>query len=390
MATDTFRYSLGTGLAIIGVLSVVLNSLLFFVCVKRNRLRRPPQYFLISLAMIDIMAVTVWLSLTVVSLFNDGWVLPQELCKLQEYTMSMCLYLNSHSFVLLAFERFLLFLRPSKHAEIFINSVVMIMLLALWLFDGTLAAFPYFGWGTVRYFSNQFQCAMDHEKNIRETNFVTVMCFGIPISLCLGLYMFIFIMIRKIRSRGDDNGALIVEINKRAIGDSYSQRLKNQQLKFQNAGTRVQKPNIGKKFTYTEDGYVSNDSSDDENTQKTVQKDSQKPTVQQKKVYHMAKNDLLLMKTYIIMTVLVFLLWLPYVVVTYIFLKNRYANISDEIVFAVVFLCQCTTFIKPLVYVTYNSHFRKHVMKCFRRKASAQRENETAASERGYDNMALE
>nr|XP_022329717.1 5-hydroxytryptamine receptor 1F-like [Crassostrea virginica] len=390
MATDTFRYSMGTGLAIIGVLSVVLNCLLFFVCVKRNRLRRPPQYFLISLAMIDIMAVTVWLSLTVVSLFNDGWVLPQELCKLQEYTMSMCLYLNSHSFVLLAFERFLLFLRPSKHAEIFINSVVMIMLLALWLFDGTLAAFPYFGWGTVRYFSNQSQCAMDHEKNIRETNFVTVMCFGIPISLCLGLYMFIFIMIRKIRSRGDDNGALIVEINKRAIGDSYSQRLKNQQLKFQNAGTRAQKPNIGKKFTYTEDGYVSNDSSDDENTQKTVQKDSQKQTVQQKKVYHMAKNDLLLMKTYIIMTVLVFLLWLPYVVVTYIFLKNRYANISDEIVFVVVFLCQCTTFIKPLVYVTYNSHFRKHVMKCFRRKASAQRENETAASERGYDNMALE
>ena len=390
MATDTFRYSMGAGLAIIGVLSVVLNSLLFFVCVKRNRLRRPPQYFLISLAMIDIMAVAVWLSLTVVSLFNDGWVLPQELCKLQEYTMSMCLYLNSHSFVLLAFERFLLFLRPSKHAEIFINSVVMIMLLALWLFDGTLAAFPYFGWGTVRYFSNQFQCAMDHEKNIRETNFVTVMCFGIPISLCLGLYMFIFIMIRKIRSRGDDNGALIVEINKRAIGDSYSQRLKNQQLKFQNAGTRAQKPNIGKKFTYTEDGYVSNDSSDDENTQKTVQKDSQKQTVQQKKVYHMAKNDSLLTKTYIIMTILVFLLWLPYVVVTYIFLKNRYANISDEIVFVVVFLCQCTTFIKPLVYVTYNSHFRKHVMKCFRRKASAQRENAIEASERGYDNMALE
>lgn len=160
--------------------------------------------------------------------------------------MSMYLYLNSHTFVLLAFERFLLFLRPSKHSEIFINSVVLIMMLALWIFDGVMSAFPYFGWGTVSYFSSQFQCAMDHEKNIRETNFVTVMCFGIPISLCLGLYLFIFIMIRKIKRREDDNGALIVERNNRAIGDSYSQRLKNQQLKFQNAGTKAVKPNIGK------------------------------------------------------------------------------------------------------------------------------------------------
>lgn len=309
--------------------------------------------------------------------------------QVQEYIMSMYLYLNSHTFVLLAFERFLLFLRPSKHSEIFINSVVLIMMLALWLFDGVMSAFPYFGWGTVSYFSSQFQCAMDHEKNIRETNFVTVMCFGIPISLCLGLYLFIFIMIRKIKRREDDNGALIVERNNRAIGDSYSQRLKNQQLKFQNAGTKAVKPNIGKKFTYTEDGYVSNDSSDDENTESNVQKGTPKQVVRQKKVYHMAKNDSLLMKTYVFMTILFFLLWLPYLIVTYIFLKNRYADISDEIVFVVVFLCQCTTFIKPVVYVTYNTHFRKHVKKCFCRKSSSN-EIKSDTDERGFDNTALE
>lgn len=389
MASVGFRYGMGTVLAIVGALSMILNFFLFFVCVRRSRLRKPPHYFLMSLALVDIIAVVGWSSLTVVSLFSDGWILPTEICKVQEYIMSMYLYLNSHTFVLLAFERFLLFLRPSKHSEIFINSVVLIMMLALWLFDGVMSAFPYFGWGTVSYFSSQFQCAMDHEKNIRETNFVTVMCFGIPISLCLGLYLFIFIMIRKIKRREDDNGALIVERNNRAIGDSYSQRLKNQQLKFQNAGTKAVKPNIGKKFTYTEDGYVSNDSSDDENTESNVQKGTPKQVVRQKKVYHMAKNDSLLMKTYVFMTILFFLLWLPYLIVTYIFLKNRYADISDEIVFVVVFLCQCTTFIKHVVYVTYNTHFRKHVVKCFCRKSSSN-EIKSDTGERGFDNTALE
>lgn len=392
MATLAFRYGMGIILAVVGALSVILNGLLFFVCLKRNRLRTPPRYFLISLAVVDIVAVFGWLSLTIVSLFNDGWILPSEVCKLQEYTVSLCLYINSHSFLLLAFERCLLFVRPSKHREIFINTVVLIIILALWAFDGTLSAFPYFGWGTVSYFSNQFQCAMDYEKNIREMNFVTVMCFGIPITICLGLYLFIFITIRKIKKREDDDGALIVERNRKAIGDSYSQRLKNQQHKFQNAGTKAIKPNIGKKFTYTEDGYISNDSSDDENTQKSVNKDAQKQTVQQKKVYHMAKNDALLTKTYVIMTFLVFLLWLPYLVVTYIFVKDRYANISDEVMFMLVFLCQCSTLVKPVVYVTYNGYFRKHVIKLLRGKRVKQTDTESdgQTDPRGYDNLAVE
>lgn len=62
---------------------------------------------------------------------------------------------------------------------------------------------------------------MDYEKNIREINFVIVMCFGILIFLCLGLYLFIFIMIWKIKRREDDNGVFIVERNNRVIGDFY-------------------------------------------------------------------------------------------------------------------------------------------------------------------------
>lgn len=62
---------------------------------------------------------------------------------------------------------------------------------------------------------------MDYEKNIREINFVIVMCFGILIFLCLGLYLFIFIMIWKIKGREDDNGVFIVERNNRVIGDFY-------------------------------------------------------------------------------------------------------------------------------------------------------------------------
>ncbi|XP_062596880.1 5-hydroxytryptamine receptor 1F-like [Saccostrea cucullata] len=392
MATVAFRYGMGACLALIGLLSVILNCILFFTCVKRKRLRKPPQFFLISLAVVDILAVLGWLSLTVVSLFNDGWILPSWVCKAQEYFMSFWLFLNTHSFVLLAFDRCLLFVRPSKHSEIFIDTVVFIMILALWFFDGLLSAFPYFGWGTVSYFSNQFQCAMNHEKNIRETNFVTAMCFGIPITLCMGMYLFIFIMIRKIKKQEDDNGALIVERNRNAIGDSYSQRLRNLQYKFQNAGTRAIKPNIGKKFTYTEDGYIHDDSSDDENTN-DVQKGIEKQKVQQKKVYHMAKNDTLLTKTYVIMTFSTFFLWLPYVVVTYIFLKDRFANISDELVFVVIFLCHCTTLIKPVVYVTYNSHFRKHVVKLFRRKRNKQIDSNASNSQtdgQGYDNVAMQ
>ena len=373
---------MNTELAIVGVLSVILNSLFFCVCVKKKPQRKSPKYFLLSLVIIDVMAVAGWLSLTVVSLFKGTYVIPANLCKVQQYTLSMCLYMNSHSFVLLAFERFFLSMGLSKHAGIFINSIILIMLQTLWLFDGALAAFPYFGWGTVGYFSNQFQCAMDHEKNIRETHFIRVMCFGLPISLCLGIYMFISFMIGKIRIYKDGDGTLIGDVNMKVIGNFYSQRLKNQQLK----GTGVTVPNSDQIFTYKEDGNLSNESTDNESTSgKTVQKDSQNQTMQQKKVYHKAKNDSLLTKTYIILTYVVFLLWLPYVIDTYVFMRNGSIDSSDEIVFVVVFLCQCTTFIKPVVYVIYNTHFRKHLMKCFQRKPNTQKKYEVAVDEHSYN-----
>ncbi|KAK3093390.1 hypothetical protein FSP39_014957 [Pinctada imbricata] len=369
MADEAKRLALAAILILICVISVVTNVFVFFTCGKRKRLRKPNRYLLISLAVADILAVCLWPSLSVVALFDGSWpdVFSTEICKLQEYFKTLCLMINMHSFGLLAFERCLYIFKPSRHAEIFINTVAVIVIVALWVFDAVMSALPFADWGEVSYFSNQYQCAMDYEKNIRHMNFMTFLTYGLPLFLCLVGYIAIFVRLRKLRKEATQEGGIVLEVDKYATGHSYSHMLKLQQQRFQNAGTRAKKPKIGKKISLTNDGYIDNDSSDEETNKQGagyVKKEEKK----QLKVHYLSKNDLEQTKTYIITTCAYMACWLPYLIVMYVITYDRYHPLADDAVTSFVWLTFCSLFIKPIVYVLHNGYFRTNFKKAFKKE----------------------
>lgn len=369
MAVDTRKIFLVGSLGLFGLASLVLNILFFVVYIRRKHLRIPARYFLANLAIVDILAVALWTSLTAVNVVQDGWTFPTELCNVQCFFMQFCAYMNMHTFLFLAFERALLIYLPSRHDEIFIGRVMVIAISALWVFDAVLAVMPVTHWGEVLYFTNQYQCNMNYDFNIRQMNFMTAMLFGIPFIFLVICFVLIFVRIKKLREKMTPEGAMIMEVNEFASGDSYAARLRKQQLRFQNAGRKRKKPTMGKKTVFTKDGYESNSESSDEDDKKNnLEAKDENEQVVIKKVYYLAKTDYLYVKTYLINTILYMALWYPFLIMTYVMVYEfDTISVTDDAVVAFVWITHATCFVKPLVYFLHNEHIRGHLLKTFRR-----------------------
>lgn len=353
---------LGGSMVVIVLASIILNILAAVIYCKKKRLHNvASKYFLMNLAIIDIIAACLWSSLTALSIISLGWILPTEVCKVQVVFMFFCILINMHTFLVLAFERLILFHKPSKHEEIFINKVVVILIAGIWFFDGTISAFPImFNWGVIAYFQNQYQCAMDYEKNSRQMNFMLVIAFVIPFLAIVVVNVFIIIRMKILQRRTTPGNAIILEKDHRPNGDNYASRLKKQNYRFQNAGTKTKKPTMEKKTEYTNSGYVSNsdtNSSDDEERKaEAVKIKDRKPT---KKPFHLNRNDVTLTRTYLIVTGVYILLWLPYIIVSYITTFQFTSTVPDAVVTAVVIVSHCVSFVKPIIYVLHNPQLRK-------------------------------
>ena len=125
---------------------------------------------------------------------------------------------------------------------------------------------------------------------------------------------------------------------------------------------------IGKKLSFTNDGYVSNDSSGDEMPQEGAAGFVEKKKNMQKKIHYLSKNDMTLIKTYIITAICYSACWLPYVIIMYVITYNRYTPVADDLVTSLVVLTHCSLFIKPLVYVLHNGYFRTNFKKSFKKE----------------------
>lgn len=355
----SIKISVGICFALVMILGLVFNGILFFVYCKRKPLRHPTKLFLVSLAVVDFVSIIFWTSFSTISAFLGEWILPTHICQLQEFAMSFCLLLNMHTFMILALERCLFLLKPSRHSTMCIDVIIIILLVSIWLFDGNISIFPFVGWGEISYFEDQFQCSMDYEKNTRQMRFATAIALGIPFLVMLVAYIIIFIKLRKLKKSVSRGGQIILEQADFANGDSYGARLKRQQLKFQNAGMKSKKPVLGREVD--QDGYVRDNSSDEE----TKVSKTDKSKVQN--IFYLYKSDVTLIKTYLMVTVVFLLLWLPYVIVTYILTHDRYHGIPDAVFYFVVILIHCTSFVKPLIYVIQNENFRGHLAKAFKK-----------------------
>lgn len=360
-------------LCLAAFLALVMNIYFLVVFIRRRRLRTPAtlpvSMVLVHLAFIDIIATLLWTVLAAISAVNSGWVISDEnnslydaLCDTQVYIMSFCNIITGHTLMALMFERFLWIFKPSKRQEIVFDLVVVLFLVALYVFDGGISSFVLWGFGTAVFFPEQHQCSVDYELSVSHFQFTLAMHYWIPIVVIVTLYVAILIRVKILQRRREPNGLIVLEKNLKAVGDSYSDKLKEIYMKFQGAGTKSVKPKVKEVKSKSNDGFVSDDddynSSDDEKSKKdktaVMSRDyDEKPEKKrERKMYFLSRQDMRETHMYALIAAVYFTLWTPYMVRSILYTYYFYdISISSDVVATVAILTHYSTCIKVPIYL---------------------------------------
>ena len=383
---------LGTVLIIVFILTVLLNIIVLFVFFRVKRpIRRPPNYFLASLAFVDLISAALWVIPALVAAITWEWAAGEHFCNLHAFIAMWGYCMNMHFFVTIMFEKFCKILFPSKHKDAFYNKkIVVIIILALIVFDTVISFLPHVGWGRIRFFTYQFQCVPDYEYNSSHLTFVFVVTYALPVVFVIILAVGIGWKIKSLQQKvgPSNNEKFVLEERKDVVKESFAERLKKQQASFQKAGMKKKKPKIGgkqskgKKVSKSDDGYVSESSisasshyessTDDEDTYIRDYDDYKRMKKQQadakrkKRVYTFRRSDLLLAVTVMLCCAVFSLLWFGYWVVSFIWVYDPQAMTNTAYIFFTIltFIALC---LKPLLYVT-NKQLRHALVQAFKRK----------------------
>ena len=131
---------------------LVFNILFIFVFLKSKYMRRPPHLFLLNLAIADILGAVFWAYPSVAASAKWSWSLGDGYCEAQGFFANLSYALNVYTLTVIAFEKFLRIVMPSKHEDAFHNyTITVIVIGSLWLLSFVIALLPLVGWGSFRY-----------------------------------------------------------------------------------------------------------------------------------------------------------------------------------------------------------------------------------------------
>lgn len=328
-------------------------------------MKKPVVIFLLSLTFVDTLAAGLWTVFAALSSVSGEWALPDEICRLQVWFMWFCNAVNMHILTILMFERFLRFYMPSKHQEIVFDTVALLAICGIWVFDAVIAAFPMWGYGETAYFSTQYQCAVDYELHVTQLHFTLAVHFVIPVCLILGFYIASLVRLITIRRKLQPGQAIILEENMDVQGDGFSERLKRQYLKFKNPGEKSKQPKI--ECRLDGDGFKreSDESSDDDVKQTTQNEkginfeDGGKVAVKKKKekrskrkTHYLSRDDVLLTHMVGLTTLVYLICWILYIAQAYIY-TYAHKTLGDTLVLVSVCLSHFGSCIKMTCYLLY-------------------------------------
>ena len=226
MASIGERTIFAITLTAIMIASVVFNIFFIFTFAKVKRIRKAPSnYFLLMVSIADLTAGVVWCLPSLLAVCAPGWLLGTFMCSVVGTFWTLCYVINMHVLGLLGVERCFRICRPSKHEIIFTPTTSFILLTAVLLFDLVMAFFPAMGWGTIAYFSSQFQCIPAFEKSESHLNFMFIFSYILPVILNIICFSLIMIKVHKLKSKVDPGKTIILEENKDIPKESYAEKL---------------------------------------------------------------------------------------------------------------------------------------------------------------------
>ncbi|KAK3734358.1 hypothetical protein QZH41_016662, partial [Actinostola sp. cb2023] len=203
------NYNPGTGLVVFHVIILIIlclvaitgNAVVINVVLRDRRLHMPTFYFIVNLAVADILTSAIYIPFYIVAIVKQLWVLGTPFCKAHVFLISLGFNASLITLSFISFDRFLDIVFPLLYPIKMTSRRMRILVVFGWVHSIWWALGPLFKWGDYRFDTQSNTCRpkYDAEGWVNKSYAVCLVtiCFVVPILVMVYCYARIFTVVEK-------------------------------------------------------------------------------------------------------------------------------------------------------------------------------------------------
>ncbi|KAM3937951.1 melanopsin-B-like isoform 2-T2 [Leptodactylus fuscus] len=193
-------YIIGSCILIIGSVGVVGNLLVLYAFYSNKKLRTPPNFFIMNLAVSDLLMSATQAPVCFLNSFNRQWILGGIACNVYAFCGALFGITSMMTLLAIAIDRYLVITRPLQSIQWSSKKRTMQVILLVWLYSLMWSMAPLLGWSSYVPEGLMISCTWDYVTSTSANKSYTMMLccfvFFIPLIVIFHCYLLMFLAIR--------------------------------------------------------------------------------------------------------------------------------------------------------------------------------------------------
>ncbi|XP_030419704.1 melanopsin-like [Gopherus evgoodei] len=197
---DHILYIIGTCVLIIGSIGVIGNLLVLYAFYSNKKLRTPPNYFIMNLAVSDFLMSASQAPICFINSLRKEWILGEIGCDLYAFCGALFGITSMMTLLAISIDRYLVITQPLQSMRWTSKKHTKQIIVIVWLYSLGWSVAPLLGWSSYVPEGLMISCTWDYvtysPANRSYTMMLCCCVFFIPLVIIFHCYLFMFLAIR--------------------------------------------------------------------------------------------------------------------------------------------------------------------------------------------------
>ncbi|XP_050801439.1 melanopsin-like [Gopherus flavomarginatus] len=197
---DHILYIIGTCILIIGSIGVIGNLLVLYAFYSNKKLRTPPNYFIMNLAVSDFLMSASQAPICFINSLRKEWILGEIGCDLYAFCGALFGITSMMTLLAISIDRYLVITQPLQSMRWTSKKHTSQIIVIVWLYSLGWSVAPLLGWSSYVPEGLMISCTWDYvtysPANRSYTMMLCCCVFFIPLVIIFHCYLFMFLAVR--------------------------------------------------------------------------------------------------------------------------------------------------------------------------------------------------
>ena len=171
------------------------NVLLFVVVSKSHRLRTKSNFFILNLAVADLLVAVINMPVTIVTVVTQEWILGEVVCQVSGFFTLLTFVASCMALTMISVNRYHAIVHWNIYHDLFLQWKCRMYVVIVWAITIGLSIPPFFGWASFDFDKGQSYCFVEWTESESYTIFMIATCLLGP------LFVMTYCYVRIIRFR---------------------------------------------------------------------------------------------------------------------------------------------------------------------------------------------